>query len=187
MRATVAALLLASASILPLAARADTVDVMTVTGNGHTWTFDFPTVETIDYAVNLAQFIPSLTPLSENLDGAPVTPTSISFHPGGMNISGPFGTLMDVNVLAIQSVSGPFVDSQFPGGYDIYTMTFDIGTFPAFGTIFNGTAPQTIDFTVNVQQESVTATPEPSGLILLATALLGMTALLRRSLVHSPQ
>lgn len=181
MRSTVAALLLASASILPLAAHADTLDVMTVTGNGHTWIFDFPSVETFDYSLSLAQFIPGLTPLSATLDGASVTPTELFFHPGGLNIIGPFGTLMYLNVLDILSTYGPFVDSQFPGGYDEYTSTFLTGTWPAFGTEFNGTTVTTVDYTVNIQQESVTVTPEPPGLILLVTALIAMTALLRRS------
>jgi hypothetical protein len=181
MRAMVAALLLLSASALPGAAHADTVDVMTVSGGGHTYIFDYPLVETFDYPATVAQFVPGLTPLSETIDGASVTPTELFFHPGGQNIIGPFGTIMYLNVLDILSFTGPYYDQTYPGGYSIYSTTFDIGTWPAFGTTFTGSGAMFVDYTVNIQAESITATPEPPGLILLATALIAMFAFLRRA------
>ena len=45
MRPLLAGLLLLASSTIPLAAHADTFDVMIVTGNGHTWSFDFPTIQ----------------------------------------------------------------------------------------------------------------------------------------------
>lgn len=183
MRGRLAALLLVVAAAVPVAACADSVDVMTVSGGGQTWTFDFPAVETFDYSLGLAQFVPGLTPVSETVNGVSVTPTELFFHPGGMNMTGPFGTLMYINVLDVLSSSGPFVDAQFPGGYDQYTSTFYTGTFTGYGVTFNGTGPVTTDFSVSIQQVSAAAAPELSGLALLGTGVLGLVGVVKRRVV----
>lgn len=180
MRATLTALVLLSASALTLAAHADTVDVMTVTGNGHTYTFDFPLVETFTYPTNLVLFVPGFTPLSETIDGASVTPTEIFIHPD-QNISGPFGQVMlSFNVLDFLSFSGPYTDPSTLQTYDIYTTAFYTGSWDAFGTaIINGVFTNVV-YDINIQQESTTTpTPEPPGLLLLATAGLAFTAFAR--------
>lgn len=179
MRATLAALLLLTASALPLAAHADTVDIMAVTGNGHTYTFDFPTIETFTYPTNLAQFIPGFTPLSETIDGASVTPTEIFIHVG-VNMSGPFGTLSPANVLDILSNSGPYTDPTMLQTYDIYTATFILGSTISYGTAFNDGVVTYPVYDISIRQEDVTATPEPSSLILLATTVVGFAAFARR-------
>lgn len=180
MRATVAALLLLSASALPVAAHAETLDVMTVTGNGQTYVFDFPSLETFTYPLGIPQFIPGLTPVSETLDGASVTPTELYFHPGGENIIGPFGTIMYLNVLDVLSYTGPYNDPDGPGEYDIYTSTFDLGTWDVYDTGLSGNGYTIMPYTVSIEEETVTDTPEPSALLLLATALLATIALRRR-------
>ena len=185
MRAALATLVALAAAVLPAAAHADTVDVMTVTGGGHTYVFDFPSVETIHYQANLAQFVPGLTPLSASIDGTSVTPTNVFFHPGGLNIIGPFGTIMYLNVLQILSETGPYFDNPaFPQGYDTYTAAFVTGSWPAFGSTFNGGNVVITDFTVSIQPQSVTTTPEPSSLLLLATGALGAFAALKRRLLY---
>jgi hypothetical protein len=176
LRSTVAALLLASAAILPLAAHADTLDVMTVTGNGHTWTFDFPLTQTFTYPANLPLFIPGLTPLSATLDGASIAPGEIFFH-NFQNISGPFGQIITpgAGVLDILSVSGPYTNPVTMQSFYAYTSTLFNGTFN--GTEFNGIT--TVPFTISVEQ-STAPTPEPSSLALLATGILSFAALIKR-------
>ncbi len=189
MRLVLACLSLLSLATIPVAAHADTVDVMTVTGEGHTWTFDFPTVETFTYPANLALFIPGLTPLSATLDGASIAPTEIFFH-ATQNISGPFGQIITPSgsLLDISSPSGPFTDPVTLQTYYAYTSTFFTGQ-TVFGTetVFSGGIFSTAPFTivVNAQQQSTAPTPEPSGLILLATALIAMTAFLPRPMHNS--
>jgi hypothetical protein len=182
LRSTVAALLLASAAILPLAAHADTLDVMAVTGNGHTWTFDFPLTQTFTYPTNLPLFIPGLTPLSATLDGASITPTEIFFH-NFQNITGPFGQIITPGggVLEILSSSGPYTDPVTLQSYYAYTSTFFIGSFPGTETVFNGSTVTTVPFTISTaQQQSTTPTPEPSSLALLGTGILGFAGLIKR-------
>ena len=181
LRSTVATLLLASASILPLAAHADTLDVMTVTGNGHTWTFDFPSIQNFTYPTNLALFVPGLTPLSATLDGASVAPTQVFFH-NFENLSGTFGQIItpSAGLLDILSVTGPFTNPANPfQSYYAYTSTLFTGTY--FGTEFvsgpNGGS--TVPFTISVGTQT-TATPEPSSLILLGTGILGFAGVIRR-------
>lgn len=181
MRASVAALLLLSASTIPLAAHADTLDVMTVTGNGHTWTFDFPSIQTFTYPINIPLFIPGLTPLSATFDGASIPPTAIFLH-NFQNISGPFGQIITPGgLLDVLSMSGPFTDPVTLQSYYAYTSTLFTGSF--FGTEVvsgpNGQSVVPFTISVGVEQQS-TATPEPSSLFLLATALLATLVLVRR-------
>lgn len=185
MRAKLAALLLLAASALPLAARADTFDVMTVSGNGHTWVFDFPTVENFTYPTNLVLFVPGFTPLSETIDGASVTPTEIFIHPD-QNISGPFGQLMiHNNPLNFLSVSGPFTDPSTLQSYLAYTATFVTGSFTGTEYVYNGNNNLTFTtFDIDIEQQSVAATPEPPALPLLATAGIAIAAF-RRRIAHA--
>ena len=181
-RSTVAALLLASASILPLAAHADTVDIMTVTGNGHTWTFDFPSIETFTYPANLPLFVPGLAPLSATLDGASIAPGEVFFH-NFQNISGTFGQILTPSggLLDVLSVTGPYPDPANPfQSYYAYTSTLFTGSIPGIEVVSGPNGQSVIPFTITVEQQSATATPEPSSLALLTTGFLGFAGLIKR-------
>ena len=178
MRPTTAVLLLLAASALPLAAHADTVDVMTVTGNGHTWTFDFPQIVSFTYPTGLGLFIPTLTPLSATLDGASITPTPIGFHPLA-NLTGPFGQIIGSGgPLDVLSSSGPYTNPMTSQTYYAYTATWFIGGPYVAGTetIFDGNSFRQVYFTLDMEPQSTTATPEPSSLYLLATAGVALLA-----------
>lgn len=183
MRLVLVCLSLLSLATIPATAHADTLDVMTVTGNGHTWTFDFPTIETFTYPINLPLFIPALTPLSATLDGASITPTEIFFH-SFQNISGPFGLIITPSgsVLDILSSTGPFTDPVTLQTYFVYTSTFFTGrSLVGTETVFNGGTVSTVPFTIVVDaQQTPAPTPEPSGLVLLGTGILGFAGLIRR-------
>ena len=181
MRLVLACLSLLFLATIPVAAHADTLDVMTVTGNGHTWTFDFPSIETFTYPINLPLFIPGLTPTSATLDGASIAPTAIFFH-AFQNISGPFGQIITPSgtVLDILSSTGPYTDPVTLQTYYAYTSTFFTGqTLSGTETVFNGNGLSTVPFTITVDAQQST-TPEPSSLVLLGTGILGFAGLIRR-------
>ncbi|HVG26072.1 MAG TPA: hypothetical protein VM865_00595 [Acidobacteriaceae bacterium] len=184
MRAPLAVALLAAATLLPRAARADTVQVMTVTGNGHTWTFDFPLIQTFTYPTNLPLFVPVLTPLSETFDGASVTPEGIYVH-AGQNILGSFGQLITNSYpLDILSSSGPYGDPfTRQSYYDIYTATWFPGGFGAYGTFVTSTTVTYVPYSFVIQQQTTAPTPEPPAFLLLATAGIAVSAW-RRRLAH---
>jgi hypothetical protein len=184
MRATVAALLLLAASALPLTARADTVDVFTLTGNGHTEVLTFPAIVAFAYP-SVPIFVPGIAPLSETIDGVNVPITNIQtvyFHDGNQTIMGDFGTLFPASLLEVLSSSGPFTyPNSFQTYYD-YTATFHSGTFGVYSLSEGSSYPT---YSLSVQQESTTATPEPSSLLLLATGLPAAMLLERRRRTRS--
>jgi hypothetical protein len=73
--------------VLPLTnAYADTMDLFTLIGGGHTQAWILPAVETFTYPA-IPIFVPTFTPIYESVDGVPVTPSTIVFYPPGRGLT----------------------------------------------------------------------------------------------------
>lgn len=178
MRAFVAALLFLAASALPLAAHADTTDLFTLTQGSSTESWTLPALVNFSYPIGIPQFLPTF-PITLVSNGAS-TNTSVTFeygHPANLIVGGqPVYNIP--SVLNTTSVGSSGTDN-------LYTGTFDLGTFGGFVMGLSSTGfPTEIPATLTISQQATTPTPtpEPSSLLLLATGLLGATPLLRRRL-----
>jgi hypothetical protein len=172
MRALVAALLFASAATFPLTAHADTVDLFTLTGGGNTSTWTLPTVVNFTYPY-YPQFLPTF-PIVLTTNGVS-TNSSVTFeyaHVVNLIVDG-------IQVYEIPSLLNVTEVGQSADG-TTYTGTFDTGAF--YGYVYDY-SPALGEYHVPVVltvAPQVTATPEPSSLLLLATGLLAATPALRR-------
>lgn len=178
MRSTVAALLLLSAAVLPLTAAADPVDTFTLTGNGNTYTWSLPATETYpDYPhLGYIDF-----PATVTINGATQTTGDVGFY----TIFGIAGPDLFVPGIA-DTLYGQWLAVLGPGPTGYVDVTFDLGTFGLDDYHFGPTnppgqpPPSPTPYTLTVTQQDVAATPEPSALILLATALFAVIPFLRR-------
>ena len=177
MRVALACLSLLSLAAIPLTAAADPVDNFTLTGNGNTFTWSLPATQTYPDLPHLG-FIDFLTTIT--LNGATQTTADVGFYTPISTL----GASLFVPGIA-DTLDGPIFTELGPGPTGFVTVTFDLGIFNLedfhFGPNPGPPPPPTPYTLVITQQESVTNTPEPPGLTLLATALIAMTAFLRRS------
>ncbi|WP_260736794.1 PEP-CTERM sorting domain-containing protein [Tunturiibacter lichenicola] len=165
--------LLASASILPLAAHADTVDDFLLTGHGNTITFSLP-VPPQGGAVNADDFrVPSLL-------------IDFNGHTAGASLD-----------LFTSTVGGGFdLTYFFPGGQSqvaaegaqLFSGTTSAPTILPDTYLLEDRAGGTDTLTITQQPPPASPVPEPSTLLLLATGALGLiTAGGRRRSVRESQ
>ena len=159
--------LLASASILPLAAHADAIDDFLITGQGNTITFSLPASPT-DVFVSIGAggvvggFFPIPAPVV-TANGVTV-PASMEFFSGNLFFVGP-GLQFSAD-----NQTFTLVGSLLYTGSS-YTPTFKIGTFDLHQ--FQGFPQQ--DYTITITPESTPpAVPEPSSLLLFLSGAAGL-------------
>lgn len=174
MRSLFVALALLSAAALPLTAAADPVDNFTLTGNGNTFTWSLPANETYPDLPHLGYIV---FPTTVTMNGATQTYADVGFDTI-FGVAGP-----DLSVPGIADVLyGQWLTVFGPGPTGYVGVTFDLGTFALddyhFGP-YNDPPPPT-PYSLTITQSDPATTPEPSALILLATALLAAIPFLRR-------
>jgi hypothetical protein len=172
-------LLLCVFLVLPLSnAYADTMDLFTLTGGGHTQVWLFPAVETFTYP-EVPIFVPAFTPISQSQDGVPViNPLAIAFFPPGRGLTLQYPLLSGPSVIDVLSSSGPYFDPHDYEGYFIDTLTFTPGTFSVLSAFTPG-MPQ-IPYSLTITPVSGPATPEPSTITLLLTGACTLFAARKR-------
>ncbi len=162
------------AAALPLAAAADPVDNFTLTGNGNTYTWSLPATETYPDYPHLGYIV---FPGTVTINGTAQTTGDIGFYTI-FGISGPDLYVPGIN----DTLYGQWLANLGPGPTGFVSVTFDLGTFDLndyhFGPYNNPPLPT--PYTLTITQTDAATTPEPSALILLATALLAIIPFLRR-------
>ena len=180
MRAALATLVaVATAAVLPAAAHADTTDLFTLTQGSLTATWTLPATNTITQPFE-PLLILGFMPLSESINGVSVIPQEIYIH-DGFNLSGSFGTIGTGYMPHILQIvaSSPFYDMSTGQEMATYNTQFLNGTFTGLTqTGLGAFTPFTL--TIGPEAPATTPTPEPSSLLLLATAALGAIATLKR-------
>ena len=173
MRPLFAGLLLLAASTVPLAARADTLDLFTLTGNGTTSTWTLPSAPDFTLRDGLGPFY-ALFPITLTTNGVS-TNTTVLFEDDN---------IVTFAINGMQFINMPFVMNNPTfvsdnGTVSTYTATFDLGTFSGGTYTYPaGYVPYTLTIEPDI---SAAAAPEPSSLILLATGLLAAAFTLRPS------
>lgn len=174
MRSLSAGLLLLTASFLPLAAHADTVDLFTLTGGGNTYTWTLPSPVSFT-VVNEPQFLPTF-PIILTVNGVP-TASSVTFefgHVANLIVGG-------LQVLNSPSVLNPTLLSD-NGTVSSYTGTFDLGTFGGGVEAFSNGTLTYVPYTLTIApQQQVSPAPEPSSLLFLGTGFAAALIRLRRA------
>lgn len=177
MRPLFAGLLLLSASTIPLAAHADTLDLFTLTGGGNTSTWTLPSVVSFTVRDGLGPFY-STFPITLTTNGVS-TNTTVTFEEGNI-VTLTVGELAIINMPYVMNPT--FVSDN--GSVSSYTATFDLNSFSGGAYVSSSNGTSYIPYTLTIQPDAPAATPEPSGLILLATAILAAAPTLRRRLAH---
>lgn len=196
--------LLVATLFLPLTAQADTIDDFVLSGDGHTITYSLPATSPPYPDFNLFNFFQENT--TATIDG--VAGYSISglyylpFYPGANLILS--GVPASIDGSSLLRFTGPTLftyvtkPAQNPPGYLDYNIiaTFTPGTYSlllhidppvTFPISFPPPEPVLVPYTLTITEETPTAsTPEPSTIVLFATGVLGLLALVR-SRRRSPQ
>ena len=177
MRALFIGLTLLSAAALPLTASADLVDNFTLTGNGNTYTWSLPANETYPDLPHLGLLDFSTSVTINNS-------TQVTEDVGFFTIYGPAGPDLSLPQIP-DELYGPLVTditSITPGNPGEVDLTFALGSFNLDDFHFGPGQPQPpTPYTLLITQQDTAATPEPAGLLLLATALLAAIPFLRRA------
>jgi hypothetical protein len=178
MRFLFVGLTLLSSATLPLTASADPVDNFTLTGNGNTYTWSLPADETYPDLPHLG-----LLDFSTNVTVNGTTQTEeVGFYtiyapaPDDLFIPQIPDTLYGPLLAQISDGSPGYVDITFPLG------TFDLDDYHFSPSNPPGQSPPPTPYTLVITQQDAAATPEPSALVLLGTALLVASPLIRRHL-----
>jgi hypothetical protein len=173
MRPLFAGLLLLAASAVPLAARADTVDLFTLTGNGNTSTWTLPSVVNFTIRDGLGPFY-AIFPITLTTNGVS-TNTTVLFEDDNI-VTLAVGGMQFTNMPYVMNPT--FVSDN--GTVRSYTATFDLGAFSGDTYTYpTGYVP----YILTIEPDIPVAAPEPSSLILLATGLLAAApTLCRRSM-----
>lgn len=182
-RIAVALTLLATASFLPIATRADTIDDFVLVGDGNTITFSLPSSPPGNLSTCPVGGPISCLPGSQTAFylSAPVVINgvtemgSFSFPTdrfgGGLRLSPLPGVLQGPQLFAPDAASPTFL----PG---VYTLD----PFPAIG------GPPFTTYTLTIASDpSTAATPEPSTLAMFTTGVLGFIGLTRSRFRPRPQ
>jgi hypothetical protein len=176
MRALLAGLLLLATSTIPLAARADTLDLFTLTGGGNTSTWTLPSVVSFTVRDGLGPFY-SIFPITLTTNGV-TTNSTVMFEEGHI-VTLSVGGLDIINMPYLQNPT--FVSDN--GTVSFYTATFDLGTFYGGAYVYSNGGYTYTPYTLTIAEQQATATPEPSSLILLATGVFAAAPTLRRRLM----
>jgi PEP-CTERM motif len=179
--------LLASASTLPLAAHADTIDDFVLTGNGETITFSLPATGVYTLHLHFDSFSASGP---GTIDGAPGTVGGTFYVPYFEIVQGAPNLQIGSNPPSnIPNLYGSIPYSWFvvpapfptPSNEGTFNVTFVPGTYQLTNTTPSFPAPIPLQFTLTITPETSTAaTPEPASLTLLATGALGLIAFTAR-------
>ena len=176
MRSLFVGLALLFAAALPLTASADPVDYFTLTGNGNTFTWSLPANETYPDLPHLG-LLDFLTTVTNG--------TSTSEDVGFYTVYGPTGPTLFVPGIA-DELYGQIVAQISDGPPGEVDVTFDLGTFDLDDYHFGPTnppgqpPPPPTPYTLLITQQDADATPQPSALVLLVTALFGAIPFVRR-------
>src|SRR5579875_3921500 len=122
MRRVHACLSLLALAALPLTAAAVPVDNFTLTGNGNTFTWSLPAIETYPDLPHLGYIV---FPTTVTLNGTTQTYGDVGFYTASGGIAGP-----DLSVPGIADVLyGQWLANLGPGPSGYVSVTFDLGTF----------------------------------------------------------
>ena len=192
MRLHLSALVLSSALVLaaPVSAFADT-DTFTVTGDGYTFSFDLPSSFAVNSADQFGAY--NFQNVSVNYAGNAYAATATFFDAQDFAVYDMANFALSTAGEALYATSNG-VSTFIPNTYNVTENINCVATLvmpssralptlalfqmPSFGTVCNDSA------TVQIQSSGgpVSATPEPSSLLLFATGALGVAGIATRRL-----
>jgi hypothetical protein len=181
-------LLVLAATLLPIVAHADTLDVI-LTGDAHTFVFTLPSQFSFPDQIHLVTVPPIQT--AGTADGIAGQAFDVTFFTG---IGSPGDSLTFTDVFGGSSflLTGPVLISPLPQtgtpGNLIDTALLATGSFTLEeNSISPKGGPVDFELTITPQSPPNTGVPEPSTLLLFATGMMGLvTAIRHRTRAGTP-